>query len=596
MLTVALASGLQNGRGMRGSSWVRAAVLGGAALFPAAAHGQDAGTPSLAAADFTLALVRGDGHALTNDELATYFSRARCACPTNVTAELTLAADAAARLGTHAVDAQFLVGNDCDNAQATACVAIGSAVTLSPVRPSTSTSLTTSAIFDASARGECAAGSTASTRLWAIVRLDGSRLATQPSLLLTLGGAGPAAPKDVTAVSAEQGLLVSWTAAGDATTLQGHQVLCAPGPAAASAAAFDTCGVSTADAGAGPFGALEPQFICSGLVPVGTNSTRVHGLENGRAYQVAVIAVGVDATPSAPSTGAPGTPAPTVGFGDLYTQSGGTAQSGCTIGRGQGPPTVLASIAIGLLIVWAWRRRRPGALLCLIASTVAGAPAWAAEDMAAAPASVSPRAWNLELRFGPYRPDIDSEFADRGERARPFQQVFSSSRRLMMQVEIDRHLSHRAGTWAAGFGIGYYKATAAALSADLQSPSGDQTGLRLIPLSVGLVYRADVLRQRWRSPLVPYAKAGFDCALWQMSDTSQADINGRTLGWHVAAGFTLDLGPIDPDAAGALDRESGVNQMALFVEAARYSLDNFGSGSALRVGDTTWFAGLMLEL
>src|SRR5262245_3730664 len=91
-----VASRLQIARGMRGLSWVQAAGLGGAVLFPAAAHGQDASTPKLGAADFTLTLVRGDGHALTSDELATYFSRARCDCETNVTAELALGRDAAA--------------------------------------------------------------------------------------------------------------------------------------------------------------------------------------------------------------------------------------------------------------------------------------------------------------------------------------------------------------------------------------------------------------------------------------------------------------------------------------------------------------------
>ena len=45
-----------------------------------------------------------------------------------------------------------------------------------------------------------------------------------------------------------------------------------------------------------------------------------------------------------------------------------------------------------------------------------------------------------------------------------------------------------------------------------------------------------------------------------------------------------------------MDREAGVNQTALFFEVVRYDLSGFGSGSALRVGDTTWFAGLMLEL
>ena len=166
----------------------------------------------------------------------------------------------------------------------------------------------------------------------------------------------------------------------------------------------------------------------------------------------------------------------------------------------------------------------------------------------------------------------------------------------MTQLEIDRHVLHRGGTWAIGAAAGYYRATAASLSADLQMRTGDETSLRLIPLSLGLVYRADMLRDRVGSPLVPYAKAGLDCTLWRMADTAGSDSSGRTFGWHAAAGVTLDLSFLDTEAAMSMDREAGVNQTALFFEVVRYDLTGFGSGSALHVGDTTWFAGLMLEL
>jgi hypothetical protein len=96
---------------------------------------------------------------------------------------------------------------------------------------------------------------------------------------------------------------------------------------------------------------------------------------------------------------------------------------------------------------------------------------------------------------------------------------------------------------------------------------------------------------------VPYAKLGLDDTFWQMSDTSKASAtDGHTLGWHAAAGVSFDLASLDPEAARAMDHESGLNQTAVFFELARYSLDGFGSGSALYVGDTTWFAGLMLEM
>jgi hypothetical protein len=587
---------------MKYLTWLRLALALAASLLTTTARGQDAGTPNLSATDFTLTVARSDGSVLSSDQLAAYFSRARCACPTNVVAELAIGSAAAASLGTHTVDAQFMVGNDCDDAQAAACVAVGSGVTLSGSKTATSATLATPAIFEAAGRGDCAAASTSSTRLWAIVRLDGARLATQPSLPIALGGDGPAAAKDVEVVTADQGLLVSWTPSGDASTLQGHQVLCTPAPATPSDAHYDTCGVSPPDGGRGPFDTLDPQFVCSGLVPVGTSSTRVKGLDNGRAYQIAVVAIGIDGTPSAPSAISDGTPAPTVGFGDLYDQSGGTADAGCAMAGGASgrAAALVAAVLVLAALAQARRRRPPGALVAVVAfagAAILAPPARAAlEHTPAQPAVSSPRGWNLELRFGPYRPDVDREFAERGQSARPFQQVFSGSRRLMMQLEVDRQLSHRAGTWAAGVSIGYYNATAAALSGDLQSRSGDQTGLRLIPLSAMLVYRADGLRQHFRSPLIPYAKAGLGCTLWRISDTSQPDIKGRTFGWHAAAGLTLDLSTLDPSAAATMDRESGVNQTALFVEVTRQRLDGFRSGRALHVGDTTWFAGLMLEL
>jgi MYXO-CTERM domain-containing protein len=565
----------------------------------------DAGTPSLAATDFAFTLARVDASgatvALDADALASYFSAARCACPTSVVASLALSADAAASLGTHTVDAQLFVGADCDVPTAAACTSVGGTLTLSGAKATTTESVSTAAVFTAGGAAGCAAA-TSSTRLWAIVRLDGTRLASEPSLALTLGGAGPTPPTAVKAQTAESGLLVSWTPSADAVA--GYQVLCSPGPAVASTARYDVCGAASPDGGAGPFATLEPALVCSDLVPAGTTSARVHGLDDGRTYDIAVVAVGLDGTPSAPSVSAQGTPGPTFGFEDVYRKEGGTAQAGCAVGGGGGPAAGAVALAALALVLARRRRARLGALL-VGGGLALLAPRSARAQLAspvlegpgdAAPAAASPRAWNLELRLAPYRPNVDDEFAARGSVDRPFAEVFGSSRRLMLAGELDRQLSHRGGTWALGVGAGYYHATAPALEADLKSPSGDETTLRLIPLSTSLVYRADTLRERFGSPLVPYAKLGLDCTLWRMSDTSKASIDGRTFGWHAAAGVTLDLGILDPEGARTMDRESGVNQTAIFFEVARYALDNFGSSSALHVGDTTWFAGLMLEL
>src|SRR5258708_1108498 len=164
-------------------------------LAGATARADDAGAPSLTSSDltFTLARVDSDGHdtPLSTSDLNTFFSVARCACPTNVTASLSIGSTGAATLGAGAVDVQLMVGNDCDNISATDCVSVGSVLTLSAVKLSTGVSVGTAAIFDAAKRSTCNVTSTSSTRLWAIVRVNGQRLTTEPSLALTLGGAGP---------------------------------------------------------------------------------------------------------------------------------------------------------------------------------------------------------------------------------------------------------------------------------------------------------------------------------------------------------------------------------------------------------------------
>ena len=168
---------------------------------------------------------------------------------------------------------------------------------------------------------------------------------------------------------------------------------------------------------------------------------------------------------------------------------------------------------------------------------------------------------------------------------------------LMVGMEIDHHLSHRWGTWAMGVGAAYYSATAAALAADQTTRTGDETSLRLIPLTVLAVYRADLLRTRFGWPLIPYAKLGLGCGLWWLNDTSKTSATaGATFGWNAAAGVSLDLSFVDPEAIRTMDLETGVNQFAIFFEVVHEALDGFGSSSELRVGDTTWFGGLMIEM
>jgi hypothetical protein len=146
-------------------------------------------------------------------------------------------------------------------------------------------------------------------------------------------------------------------------------------------------------------------------------------------------------------------------------------------------------------------------------------------------------------------------------------------------------------------GIGYFRASAASLTPDLKTRSGDQTALRLIPLAASLVYRADFLLEKANIPFVPYAKAGFDCALWSISETSKTtSLSGRTWGWHASAGLAMALDFIDPEAIRAMDQETGVNHASVFLEVTHAAIDGLGAANQLHVGDTTWSGGLMVEL
>ncbi|HLK91786.1 MAG TPA: MXAN_2562 family outer membrane beta-barrel protein [Polyangia bacterium] len=575
---------------------------------------------TLASSDFTFVMSRLDGSgnfvALDDSERAAFFSQSRCACPTNYGVSLSLTSAGAAKLASSdTLQAQVMIGSDCDNVSATACPSFGSTMTLTSSATATSETLLTSDVFDTLASGvACSALPSSSSYLWAIVRLDGTRLDSEPSLSISLGGSGPTAPTGVAAQTADGGLLVSWKAPSSTSTLVGYQVLCSPGPGSPPTAEYDNCAAAAPSGGSGPFATLDASLVCSGLVSVGTTSVRVKGLSNGTAYQVAVVSIGSDGTSSAASDSAAGTPGPTLGFDDIYKQDGGTGAAGCAV-AGASRAGAGALVLVAALLLACRRRRRAapavGVLVGVIVLAGGGAargavPEDGGDDLPRLGLAVggdeprlgaSTRGWNLELRFGPYYPDTDSEFASRGQSARPFAEVFGTHKGLLFGLEVDHHLSHRGGTWALGVGAAYYSASAASLAADQTTRTGDETSLRLVPLTALAVYRADLLRTRYGWPLIPYAKLGLGCGLWWLSDTSKASATmGATFGWEAAAGVSLDLSMLDPEAIRTMDQETGVNQLAIFFEVVHAALDGFGSSSVLRVGDTTWIGGLMMEM
>ncbi len=211
----------------------------------------------------------------------------------------------------------------------------------------------------------------------------------------------------------------------------------------------------------------------------------------------------------------------------------------------------------------------------------------------------SPRWGSFELQFGTYRPDVDSEF--KGS-ATPFQDVFGSSRGWLVKGAVSRSLFTGFGTLDAGLGLGFTQKTGRGLLAS-GAPSGDKTSLRIVPLSLGLTYRFDPFAAV--VPLVPYGRVALERWHWWVTNGGGGTATlvgggpsgeGATNGWSAAAGVALLLDFLDPALAREMDRDTGINHTYLFLEAARYRVDDFGSKKSWNLSDDrnpTWSGGIL---
>lgn len=567
--------------------------------------------PTLTGSDFVLSLNGTGGNSgsswteIGSDALESTFTAHRCRCPAEVEAELQIATTGQAKIGTSTVAAELMLGYACSGTSTTTCVSLGT-VTLNSSTTDAVLTFSTNIVYQAeSGKGvvDCGNLTSGSTTLWAVISQDGTMLGSDPSLLLPVTTTVVDPPTGVTALTADGGLLVSWSLPSDTSAIAGYQVLCLPEPSTASSAAYETCGENpSATSSDGLMSTALLNQVCSAEVSASSTSVRLSGLVNGTSYTVAVVSIDASGGTSALSGSASAIPEPTFGFFQKYQTAGGRAEGGCCfVERSAASPFSLAVvIALGL---WVCRRRREAPSIAILLVLLGGrAQAQIATEFemdhheqsdSETTHAQTPASWTIELGFGPYRPAVDSEFSD-GQH--PFADTFSSSARLMSEFEVDRHVSHRFGSWAVGGRIGYYHASAAAWAADGTSRSGDQTTFRLLPLSISMIYRADFASGENRFPLIPYAKLGLDYCSWSTGRTAAGTNTGWTPGWHAAGGVALDLGIWDRNSANLLAHDLGLDRMALFFEWNYVALDGLGAANRLHVGDDTWLAGLMLDM
>lgn len=209
----------------------------------------------------------------------------------------------------------------------------------------------------------------------------------------------------------------------------------------------------------------------------------------------------------------------------------------------------------------------------------------------------SPQHFEFEIRFSPYTPQIDSGPGITGS---PYEKSFGTSPRLLFQLEFDwqaLRIPH-FGTIGPALSFGYTSASGNAVVASTGAASAESTSLEVFPFYGVAVLRVDVFERDFKVPLVPYAKGGIGVALWRASNDSGTSTSGgvegkgTTWGSHFALGLGLSLNWIDRRSSRGLDGAIGINDTLLFFEWMWMNLDGFGATDKLRVGASTFSAGL----
>jgi len=242
------------------------------------------------------------------------------------------------------------------------------------------------------------------------------------------------------------------------------------------------------------------------------------------------------------------------------------------------------------------------ALAVLSCSTLAAGSASAEESVSPryARSYVSPQYFAMELRFSPYRPQIDDEPALNGKT--PYANTFGSMRRLMVQLELDWQAFRipYVGTIGPGLGVGYTNMSDKSFT-QTGGRSDEDTSLDIFPMYLAAVLRADTFYRNAGIPIVPYAKAGLGMGIWRAtnpggtSDANGVRGEGKSLGLHGAIGISFALDALDPSAALQLDNATGINHTYVFVDYYVAALNGLAQSSALRVGTNSWAAGLAFE-
>lgn len=208
----------------------------------------------------------------------------------------------------------------------------------------------------------------------------------------------------------------------------------------------------------------------------------------------------------------------------------------------------------------------------------------------------------VEIRLGPYLPDVDSDPKLGGKT--PFKDTFGTTPRVLVGFEVDWQAIRVPGWLSLGPGVGasYTTFGGKAFMADAPTQrSDDETSFSVVPMHGLAVLRFDALHEQLNVPVQLFAKGGLAAAYWSAGGPDGTynirgkEASGMTWGTHFAMGAALQLDVFDTLTAARFDESTGINHTYAFWEYSITTLNGLSSDPVMRLGNNTWNAGLAFE-